>query len=92
MPKPTFTQDEVAGALSISVRAFRADRPKLEAVGFPRPLPALRAQIWSRAQVEAWIAANGEPADPPDGGAPGNVVPFVAAARDLLAQRYGGRQ
>ena len=83
---PTLKLPEVATALSITETAFRNKRADLERTGFPKPLPVL-GSIWSRAQVEAWIAANGEP--PADDGE--TIVDFVAAQRAALDRKYGGR-
>ena len=89
-PKPTLTLDETAEALSIKTSAFIRDRRALEAAGFPRALPGLRAAIWSRAQVLAWIAANGDAMEPEPNGPADNIVSFVAAAQKSLAARYNG--
>lgn len=90
MLKPTLTLDETAAALSITSTAFRNDRRALEAAGFPRPLPALRSAIWSRAQVEGWIAANGVPVEPEPNGPADNLISFVAAAKSRLTDKYSG--
>jgi len=54
----TWGTDDVAHALGITPSAFRARRVALEAQGFPRRLPALRAR-WSIEAVRAWIALAG---------------------------------
>ena len=62
--------------------------------GFPPPLPGRKPRLWSRAQVEHWLALAGTPglargtkpaADPRLSAA------AVEASRDRLAARYGGR-
>ena len=67
----------------------------MEQHGFPQPLPLARPRVWSRPQVEAWIA--GAPAA---GNLPAQRVPAedprlspeaIATSRQRLEARYGGR-
>lgn len=42
---------------------FRTWRTRAEAMGFPLPLPGCTRPLkWNRAQVDAWFAAGGRPA------------------------------
>lgn len=51
-----WTAHQVAAALGYrSARCFHARRARLEAAGFPPPLPGLQDR-WSIAAVEAWAA------------------------------------
>lgn len=55
-PSPRFLgAAEVAAWLGISVRAFRAKKPALEAAGFPRPHPVVRR--WDRQALDRWADA-----------------------------------
>lgn len=60
--------------------------------GFPQPLPLARPRVWSRPQVQAWIAggpasgAGRAPAQDP------RLSPeAIATSRQRLEARYGGR-
>lgn len=55
----TWGLDDVAAALGITSRCFRARRAQLETAGFPRPLPALDRPRWSIEAVSAWVALSG---------------------------------
>lgn len=43
--------------------SFRQRRKRLEAIGFPKPLPGCTRPLkWSRTQVDEWFANGGRPA------------------------------
>ncbi|GIK50321.1 MAG: hypothetical protein BroJett013_30180 [Alphaproteobacteria bacterium] len=66
--------------------SFRAWRLRAEAIGFPPPLPGCTRPLkWSRAQVDAWFAAGGRPAQAALG-AQREAAPIdeIAAARARL--------
>jgi hypothetical protein len=50
-----WTAHQVADALGLTVAQFRGRRARLEAAGFPPPLPGLQDR-WSIVAVEAWAA------------------------------------
>lgn len=54
----TYDRAALCAALGISERVFDNARKKLEAEGFPKRLPGLAR--WSRAAIDAWVAANGD--------------------------------
>lgn len=65
MPEPfqrqTASAKEVAAMLGWRcVESFYANRPRLEARGFPKPLPGLARATWSVPAVRQWFEANGE--------------------------------
>lgn len=55
----TYSLNDVAALLRKSPTYFSTIRPRLEGFGFPKPLPGLGA-VWSKPQVDAWIAGNGD--------------------------------
>jgi hypothetical protein len=55
--KLVFTCAEVAEALAQTEERFMALRPKLEALGFPKPVPGLD-DCWSIMAIISWV--NGE--------------------------------
>ena len=83
-PRLTLTAAEVAQALSLSLGQFRHRRAALEALGFPRSLPGVKAR-WSRTQIADWIAASG--ASRAETVEPG----YVAQTRSYLERKYAGR-
>lgn len=74
--------DELAAQLGRTPDAMRRRLQRLYNVGFPRPLPEC-GMVWSRVQVEQWIASNGLTAE-----AAPEVDP-VASARATLEARIG---
>ena len=84
---PTVTAAEVAGLLGVRPATFMRKREKLQEIGFPRPLPLgnARTPVYSRSLVVAWINNNGQAPEPSE------MVDPIAAARDALEQRIGGR-
>jgi hypothetical protein len=74
--------------------AFRAWRRRAQAMGFPSPLPGrVKPMVWSRAQIDAWLAAGGRPAlaaarqaQAPAADTP-PLIDELAAARARLAAR-----
>lgn len=62
----TYSLEELAKLFRVSPGYMSAKLPGLYGNGFPRKLPG--ARVWSRPQVDAWIANNGEmPAVAPSG-------------------------
>jgi len=86
----TYGLEEVAAALRCApATVTRKWRRLHEQYGFPRPLPGC-PNVWSRAQVEAWIAAGGTAAAVEAGA--GTLPDLVARQRAHLEQRYLGGQ
>lgn len=80
---PTMTPEEIAEALRCAPATFLKKWRRMD--GFPRPLPGC-PNVWSRAQVMAWIAAGGGAAAPePEAGLAG----IVERQREALERRYG---
>ncbi len=87
--KPTYSLDELAAVLGRTPGYLRSGgRKRLEARGFPPPLPGL-GLLWSRAAVDGWIAANGHMTATPAGATDPD---HSAAARAALEAAYGGRR
>ncbi len=89
---------EVAELLRLDLAAFWSKRPYLaRRHGFPRPVPGL-GMVWSRAQVEGWlaeIAGDAVAAAPCESGPPAKPVPNispVARAQARLEAAYAGRR
>ena len=62
--KQIYNLTELSEVLDRSPGYFRCEgRKRLEAHGFPKPLPGL-CLTWSKAAVDNWIASNGEPEAP----------------------------
>lgn len=60
--------------------------------GFPQPLPVSRPRVWSRPQVEAWVAeGRGAGTGPVAAQDPRLSPEAIAAGRQRLESRYGGR-
>jgi hypothetical protein len=57
--KIVFTEEEVAAALQKSVAEFATLRPKLENLGFPRPIAGL-GDRWAIMDVINWVNDQGE--------------------------------
>ncbi len=65
----TWSIAETAHALGLTTRTFRCRRPRLLALGFPPPLPGLRAR-YDPLAIAAWLARlRGEPGAPWSDGA-----------------------
>lgn len=95
----TASLEEVAAALGVRPAWLRRHHRRLaEEGGFPRRL-AGPGWVWPRRLVAAWLAAGGHAASGAPAGAPsaanddgpGRGGRLVAAQRDVLARRYGGR-
>lgn len=83
----TYGLNDVAAVLHCAPSTLRRKWRRLhEQHGFPRPLPGC-PNVWSRVQVEAWIAAGGTAA----AGTAGSLPEMVARQRAHLEQRYLGR-
>ncbi len=57
------TAAEVAARVRRSLNWFRRNRHRLQAEGFPAPLPGFHNRLWSTAAVDRWLA--GEVPAPP---------------------------
>jgi hypothetical protein len=60
--KLVFTIEEVATSLQLTVAEFETKRPRLEELGFPRPLQGLENR-WSIMDIVNWVGQSG--AEPP---------------------------
>jgi hypothetical protein len=70
-----WTAHQVADALGLTVAQFRGRRARLEAAGFPPPLPGLQDR-WSIRAVEAWAAS-----EVPQGGADAAEAELIRRAQ-----------
>lgn len=88
MPEPAvLTTAEVAAKLRRSTRWFRAARRRLQARGFPAPLPELsRPPLWSATAVDAWLARQA------DGGGEARIEAELAERARQIASRKGRRR
>lgn len=85
----TYTRAQLCEALGLGESNFDRVRGKMEGAGFPKRLPGLAR--WSRACIDAWIAANGDRDLMYDilvGPEPGTTAPIEASS--TIQQRYGG--
>lgn len=96
--KLCFTVEELAEALGMSPRTFYQRKSGLEAKGFPKPVPGLRAR-WPVAAVTHWINQPDQTAAASHAaalagaeveGAEAFSAPVLAFQKRLEA-RYGGR-
>ncbi|WP_321337940.1 hypothetical protein [Breoghania sp.] len=88
-PSRTYTRTQLCEALGVGESNFDRRRQQLENADFPKRLPGLAR--WSRAAVDAWIAANGDAELMREilVGPEPEVLSNVAAS-DTIAKRYGG--
>ncbi|MEW6256546.1 MAG: hypothetical protein AB1592_11365 [Pseudomonadota bacterium] len=92
-PELVFTLDDLAALFRRSPETISRHVARLmERHGFPQPLPLLRPRVWSRPQVEAWIAAGPSAATglPVPAQDPRLSPEAIAASRARLEARYGG--
>lgn len=104
MSMPTISADEIAALLNFKPANFRRRRGALIKAGMPRPIPGGN-NVWSRANVLAWIDRAGQFADgmsdrsdmqkstaAPDSCGPQqiDIEEAIAAARQRLERRIGG--
>lgn len=93
-PELVLTLGEIAALFRRSKGAVSRHVARLMSEhGFPQPLPGRRPRLWSRRQVEQWLAGAGTstgipqqmPAEDP------RLSPAaIAAGRARLESRYGG--